>query len=51
VPTRDVRRNRAFEAAGLLDLLTRFERSLASLDGDTQISPPVCGVPARLGPR
>jgi Fic family protein len=50
VPIRDVRRNRTFEAAGLLDLLTRFERSLASLDGDTQISSPVRRVPARPGP-
>jgi Fic family protein len=47
LPTRHVRRNRAFEAAGLLDLLTTFERALASPDGDTHLTPPVRRVPHR----
>jgi Fic family protein len=47
VPTRDVRRNRAFEVAGLLDALTSFERALASPDGDTHLAPPVRPVPDR----
>jgi Fic family protein len=41
------RRNRAFEAVGLLDALTGFERSLPSPVGDTQASPPVRPVPPR----
>jgi Fic family protein len=47
VPTRDVRRNRAFEVAGLLDALTSFERALASPTGDTRLAPPVRPVPYR----
>ncbi len=47
VPVRDVQRNRAFEAAGLLDSVTGFERSLASATGDTRESPPVRRVPDR----
>lgn len=41
------RRNRAFEAAGLLDAFTGFERSLASADSDTRGSPPARPVPQR----
>jgi Fic family protein len=41
------RRNRAFEAVGLLDALTGFERGLASPEGDTRRSPPVRPVPYR----
>jgi hypothetical protein len=41
------RRNRAFEAVGLLDALTEFERGLASPGGDTRISAPVRPVPYR----
>jgi Fic family protein len=40
------RRNRVYEAVGLLDLFTSFERALASPDGDTRDSPPVRPVPA-----
>lgn len=40
------RRNRAFEAVGLLDALTDFERGLASPEGDTA-SPPIRPVPFR----
>lgn len=39
------RRNRAFEATGLLETVTGFERGLASPDGDTRISSPVRHVP------
>jgi Fic family protein len=42
------KRNRAYEAVGLLDALTLFERSLASPTGDTQTAPPVRRVPRRL---
>lgn len=45
--TRDVRRNRAFEVAGLLDALAGFERALASPAGDTRASPPARRVPYR----
>jgi len=41
------RRNRAFEAVGLLDALTGFERGVASPEGDTRVSPPVRHVPYR----
>jgi Fic family protein len=41
------RRNRAFEAVGLFEAFTGFERTLASLDADTNVSPPVRSVPAR----
>jgi Fic family protein len=41
------RRNRAFEAVGLFEAFTGFERSLASPDADTRISPPSRSVPAR----
>jgi hypothetical protein len=51
VPTRPVRWNRAFEALGLLDMLTLFERSLASPTGDTHESPPVRRVPYRPAKR
>lgn len=47
VPVRDVQWNRAFEAAGLLDAVTGFERALASPTGDTRESPPTRRVPAR----
>ena len=47
VPIKDVRRNRAFEASGLLDALTGFERALASPEGDTRASPPARPVPRR----
>ncbi|MCC7103992.1 MAG: Fic family protein [Chloroflexi bacterium] len=49
-PVRDVRRNRAFEATGLLDLLTSFERSLASPAANTRASPPARPVPRRPSP-
>ncbi len=45
------RRNRAFEAAGLLDAFTDLERQLASPDGDTRTSRPVRVVPRRGGSR
>jgi Fic family protein len=48
IPVRLVRRNRAFEAAGLLDLFTDFERALASPAGDTRIARPDRPVPARI---
>lgn len=41
------RRNRVFEARGLLDALTTFERRLASPAGDTTIAPPARHVPDR----
>ncbi len=41
------RRNRAFEAVGLFEAFTGFERSLASPDADTRISPPERPVPRR----
>ncbi len=41
------RRNRAFEAVGLFEAFTGFERVLASPDADTQASPPARPVPAR----
>jgi len=47
LPTRNVRRNRVFEAAGLLDALVSFERALASPAGDTRAEPPVRHVPHR----
>ena len=47
VPVRDVQRNRAYEAVGLLDAVTGFERMLASAAGDTRESPPGRRVPAR----
>jgi len=47
VRIKDLRRNRAFEAVGLLDALTSFERELASPEGDTRASPPVRPVPYR----
>ncbi|NAZ80268.1 Fic family protein [Kineococcus sp. R8] len=43
------RRNRAFEVDGLIDLITGFERSLASPAGDTAVEPPARPVPRRLG--
>jgi len=42
------RRNRAFEAVGLFEAFTGFERVLASPDADTHVSPPTRPVPARL---
>jgi len=41
------RRNRAFEAAEIVDAFTDLERRLASPDGDTRSSPPVRTVPRR----
>ncbi len=41
------RRNRAFEAVGLVEALTGFERQLASPGHDTRVSPPVRAVPYR----
>ncbi|MFI5101660.1 MAG: Fic family protein, partial [Actinomycetes bacterium] len=41
------RRNRAFEAVGLFEAFTGFERSLASPDADTRVSAPMRHVPAR----
>ncbi|MFA4926891.1 MAG: Fic family protein [Patulibacter sp.] len=46
-PTTLGRRNRAFEAAELLDAFNALERQLASPDGDTNSSPPRRSVPAR----
>ncbi|NAZ74230.1 Fic family protein [Kineococcus sp. T13] len=43
------RRNRAFEVDGLIDLITSFERSLASPAGDTAVEPPARPVPRRPG--
>jgi hypothetical protein len=40
------RRNRAFEAVGLVDALIGFERRLASPIGDTRAAPPARPVPA-----
>jgi Fic family protein len=47
LPLRAVRRHRVFEAAGLVDALTGFERSLASPAGDTRAAPPIRRVPRR----
>lgn len=44
------RRNRAFEAVGLFEAFTGFERQLASPDSDTARTPPVRAVPARPNP-
>ena len=41
------RRNRAFEAVGLFEAFTGFERALASPEVDTSIAPPARPVPAR----
>lgn len=41
------RRNRTFEAVGLFEAFTGFERSLASPDADTRVSPPARPVPRR----
>lgn len=41
------RRNRAFEAVGLFEAFTGFERALASPEADTVIAPPARLVPAR----
>ena len=41
------RRNRAFEAVGIFEAFTGFERVLASPDADTQLSPPAQPVPPR----
>lgn len=41
------RRNRAFEAVGLFEAFTGFERTLASPDSDTRRTPPARPVPAR----
>ncbi len=42
------RRNRAFEARGVIDAFTDLERQLGSPDGDTAVSPPSRPVPARV---
>ena len=39
------RRNRAYEASGLIDAFTAFERRLASPEGDTRVSEPARRVP------
>ena len=41
------RRNRAFEAAEIVDAFVDLERQLASPDGDTRSSPPVRAAPRR----
>ena len=41
------RRNRAFEAAELIDAFTDLERRLASPEADTRASPPARRVPHR----
>ena len=41
------RRNRAFEAVGLFEAFTGFERALASPEADTLVAPPKRPVPAR----
>jgi hypothetical protein len=41
------RRNRAFEAVGLFETFTGFERPLANPDADTCVSPPARHVPQR----
>lgn len=41
------RRNRAFEAVGLFEAFTGFERALASPEADTSIAPQARPVPAR----
>jgi Fic family protein len=43
------RRNRAFEAVGLFEAFTGFERVLASPEANTYTSPPVRDVPAQPG--
>jgi Fic family protein len=44
------RRNRAFEARGIVAAFTDLERRLASPTGDTKIAPPARKVPARPAP-
>jgi Fic family protein len=44
------RRNRAFEAAELIDTFTDMERRLASPEGDTKLSPPTRAAPRRRKP-
>ena len=39
------RRNRPFEATGVVEALTGFERSLASPEADTRVAPPVRPTP------
>lgn len=46
VPMRDVKRNRAFEAKGFVELVTLFEREMASAAGDTRKEPPAGPSPA-----
>jgi hypothetical protein len=41
------RRNRSFEAVGLVEAFTGVERALASPEADTAIAPPARPVPAR----
>ena len=43
------RRNRAFEAAELIDAFTALERQLASPEANTRMSPPARRVPQRRG--
>ncbi len=45
------RRNRAFEAADLIDALTALERRLASPEGETRSSAPSRRVPQRPSAR
>jgi len=42
-------RNRLFEAQDVFTLLTKYERSLATVSGDTRGEQPVRRVPDRLG--
>lgn len=44
--TRVGRRNRGYEAREFIDVFTDLERQMASVDGDTEISPPTCRVPS-----
>jgi Fic family protein len=46
-PVRVGRRNRAFEAAELIDAFNDLERRLASPQGDTSVAPPARPVPQR----
>ena len=41
------RRNRTFEAVGLFEAFTGFERSLAIPEADTRVAPPARPVPQR----
>ena len=47
VPIKQVRWGRAFEALGVIDALTGFERALATPTGDTRLEKPARPVPDR----